>query len=61
MDTLSQEKLSSGFPTRPATTGFNLKQSACLTGVQFEGDLGKTVGLGAEISPIGLREKWESP
>ena len=32
------------------------------TGVQFEGDLGEIVALGAEISPyIGLREKWESP
>ena len=33
-----------------------------LSGVQFEGDLGEIVALGAEISPyIGLREKWESP
>ena len=31
-------------------------------GAQFEGDLGKILALGAEISPyIGLREKWESP
>ena len=29
------------------------------TGVQFEGDLGEILALGAEISPyIGLREKW---
>ena len=33
-----------------------------LAGAQFEGDLGKILALGAEISPyIGLREKWESP
>ena len=32
------------------------------SGVQFEGDLGEIVVLGAEISPyIGLGEKWESP
>ena len=31
-------------------------------GAQFEGDLGKILALGAEISPyIDLREKWESP
>ena len=31
-------------------------------GVQFEGNLGEILALGAEISPyIGLREKWENP
>ena len=31
-------------------------------GVQFEGDLGKILALGAEILPyIDLGEKWESP
>ena len=30
--------------------------------VQFEGDFGEIVALGAKILPnIGLREKWESP
>ena len=30
------------------------------SGAQFEGDSGKILALGAEISPyIGLREKWE--
>ena len=33
-----------------------------ISGAQFEGDWGKILALGAEISPyIGVREKWESP
>ena len=49
----------------------NISRAACarvmifeshIAGVQFEGDLGEILALGAEISPcIGLREKWESP
>ena len=37
-------------------------QHDAAAGAQFEGDLGKILAQGAEISPyIGLREKWESP
>ena len=39
----------------------NIKQDERNSGAQFEGDLGKILAIGAEISPyIGLGEKWES-
>ena len=45
------------FPCIPSSSWLGV-----LPGVQFEGDLGKILTLGAEILPyIGLREKWDSP
>ena len=50
------------YPEQVCYSYDDIHLSSVYSGVQFEGDLGEIVALGAKILPyIGLEEKWESP